>query len=644
MSSMRRGRRAPMIAVAVLVLLVLGAVAPKATAQRGLGIEAEPGHTYPDVQLLVSVPAEVAGAELSALNVTLLESGEPRPVQLSKIPGEQLEVMIVIDTSGSMAGPGIDAARRAATSFVDRVPAQARIGLIAFGTTATLTVPPTSDHAAVKASVNELQATGETALYDGIVVALEQIPVAGSLRRQVVVLSDGADTASLHTLDDVASRLAVTGIRLDAVALATSENNESALQQLTQSGRGSFARATEPASLTAIYEELGRSVANQYRASFTATGHGPTTVRVELHTGTVVATGEVQLELPPAPPVPTTIASAPPSSAATGPATTLEPRPEPSILEGGGRWLLITGAMGWFIAIAVGTGVVSLPSRRNLLARGREQARARRAPSSLGQELAAIADKALEKRGLRGRLNSALERAGLEVRPGEFVTIVVVTAVVVLLLFSLIGGPLVGILAAMVVPVIAKVVVSIKTSRRQAAFGSQLSDALQQMSASLRTGYAVSQAMNVVATEAPSPVADEFRRVLLEVRLGRQMGGALQAMADRMRGEDVTWLVQAMEINREVGGDLAEVLDNVAVTIRERDHLRRQVKAISAEGRLSAYVLVAMPIVLAGVLAVLNPGYFSELTHGAGLVLVGIGAAMLVCGSFVLTRLVKIDF
>ena len=115
-------------------------------------------------------------------------------------------------------------------------------------------------------------------------------------------------------------------------------------------------------------------------------------------------------------------------------------------------------------------------------------------------------------------------------------------------------------------------------------------------------------------------------------------------MADRMAGEDVNWMIQAMEINREVGGDLAEVLDNVAVTIRERDHLRGQVQAVSAEGRLSAYVLVALPIALGGVLAVLNPNYFSELTHGVGLVLVGVGVAMLVCGSIVLNRLVKIDF
>jgi tight adherence protein B len=114
-------------------------------------------------------------------------------------------------------------------------------------------------------------------------------------------------------------------------------------------------------------------------------------------------------------------------------------------------------------------------------------------------------------------------------------------------------------------------------------------------------------------------------------------------MADRQQGDDVRWLVQAMEINREVGGDLAEVLDNVATTVRERTQLQRHVQAVSAEGRLSAYVLVALPIVLSAGLAAINPTYFSTLTHGIGLVLVGVGAVMLTIGSVILNRMVKID-
>ena len=636
-----------LVATTVTALLVLAVAAVGVGAEGALSIELEPGHAYPEVGLVVTVPGAIAASGLNPANVVVRESGEVRTAELTRIPGDRVEVVIVIDTSGSMTGAAMDAARLAASSFVDRMPAEARVGVVGFSNTSSVAVPLSADHRAVKAAISGLQAGGETALYDGVLLALDQFPVAGSLRRQVVVLSDGADTASFTSLADVTSRLASSGVRLDAVALATGQGDESALQQMSQSGRGTFARAIEATSLAGIYEELGHNVANQYRVTFKATGHGATALKVEVQTQSGRAVGELQLNFPPAP------ATSPPSSVLSTPTTAIEqgantPRPadDPRLIESAGRWLLVLGAAAWFLAIAIGAAMVSLPSRRSLLAR-RPRDRGsvdRNTPSMLGQRLSSLADTALERRGLRDRLNAALERAGIELRPGEFVMIVMVTAVACLLTFSLIGGPLLGVIVAAASVVGAKLVVRIKTRRRQGAFTTQLSDALQLMSNSLRTGYAVTQAMNVVATEAESPIRDEFRRVLLEVRLGRDLGGALRAMADRMAGEDVNWMIQAMEINREVGGDLAEVLDNVAVTIRERDHLRGQVQAVSAEGRLSAYVLVALPIALGGVLAVVNPNYFSELTHGVGLVLVGVGVAMLVCGSIVLNRLVKIDF
>ena len=628
-------------------LVVLGPGAATATADEALSLEVEAGSTYPYVSLLVTVPGAIAATALDPANVVVSEAGQPRSATLTPIAGDRVEVVIVIDTSGSMAGAPIDAARQAAASFVDRVPAGARVGVVGFGATASVAIALSADRGAVKTAIAGLQAGGETALYDGVLLALDQIPLAGSLRRQLVVLSDGADTASVASLAEVTARLATSGVRLDAVVLATGQGDESALQQMSQSGRGTFARAVEAASLATIYDELGRSVANQYRIAFTATGHGVTLLHVEVRTERGRAVGYLQLDFPPAPATspPSTVVTAPGAAGEQSAATTPQQAEPPVLMQSAGRWLLVAGAAAWFLAIAIGAAMVSLPSRRSLLARTRDRGSVNRStPSALGQRLSALADTALERRGVRGRLNAALERAGIELRPGEFVMIVTVTAVCSLLLFSLIWGPLVGILFAALPVVGAKVVVGVATRRRQRAFTAQLSDALQLMSNSLRTGYAVTQAMNVVATEAESPIRDEFRRVLLEVRLGRNLPEALRAMAERVTGEDVNWMIQAMEINREVGGDLAEVLDNVAVTIRERDQIRRQVQAVSAEGRLSAYVLVALPIVLGGVLALLNPDYFSELTHGVGLVLVGIGAAMLVAGSFVLNRLVKVDF
>ena len=136
-----------------------------------------------------------------------------------------------------------------------------------------------------------------------------------------------------------------------------------------------------------------------------------------------------------------------------------------------------------------------------------------------------------------------------------------------------------------------------------------------------------------MAREAPAPTGEEFRRVVLEIRLGRDLTDALHDMAGRVRTEDFRWVVQAIDIHREVGGDLAAILDTVGGTIRERNQLLRQVSALTAEGRLSAYILVALPFVLAFLLRMVNPGYFSLLTHGPGLAMTGVGIVMLSAGA-----------
>jgi tight adherence protein B len=144
--------------------------------------------------------------------------------------------------------------------------------------------------------------------------------------------------------------------------------------------------------------------------------------------------------------------------------------------------------------------------------------------------------------------------------------------------------------------------------------------------------------------EASEPARGEFRRVLLEVRVGRDPGDSLRALADRMGSDDFDWVVGAIDINREVGGDLAMILDNVAETIRERQRLQRQVKSLSAEGRLSGYVLTALPPVLALVMAAINPDYLAELGSGFGPVLVVAGAVLLVIGWIWIRRLTRLTF
>jgi len=165
------------------------------------------------------------------------------------------------------------------------------------------------------------------------------------------------------------------------------------------------------------------------------------------------------------------------------------------------------------------------------------------------------------------------------------------------------------------------------------------------MASSLRAGHSVLRAVDAVSRDAEAPTSEEFSRVINETRVGRDVNTALQQVADRTGSEDFAWVVQAIAIHREVGGNLAEVLDRVGRTIRERTQLRRQARALSAEGRLSGIVLMAMPVVVFGILAVTAPAYTAKLTGtSTGHVLLALALALLVAGGLWLRSTVRVRF
>ncbi len=182
-------------------------------------------------------------------------------------------------------------------------------------------------------------------------------------------------------------------------------------------------------------------------------------------------------------------------------------------------------------------------------------------------------------------------------------------------------------------------------SRRSAAFAEQLPETLQLIAGSMRSGLSLLQAIDTVSLEAPMPTSEEFQRVLYENRLGRDMTESLGALSERMGSADFQWVVGAIEIHREVGGDLAEVLDRVADTVRGRNRVRAQVQALSAEGRLSGVVLSLLPPLMFVALAFLNPAYLGELTDRTiGWILIAISAGLLATGSIWLQRMAKFRF
>ena len=262
-----------------------------------------------------------------------------------------------------------------------------------------------------------------------------------------------------------------------------------------------------------------------------------------------------------------------------------------------------------------------------------------------GAAAGAAVQKVLVKRGRLADGVAALERAGMSTSLPDFVLAVGLITLAGGALGFIVGGPVVGLIVAVVVPFGAKLLVRIRTSRRQAAFADQLDDSLQLMASSLRAGHSLLRAVDSVSQEAEAPTSEEFSRIVNETRVGRDLGDALDEVAARMGSDDFTWVAQAIAIHREVGGNLAEVLDVVGHTIRERNAIRRQVKALSAEGKLSALVLMVLPFGIIGFISMTNPGYLAKFTESAmGYGMLGVAAVMMIIGGLWLKKTVAITF
>jgi tight adherence protein B len=292
--------------------------------------------------------------------------------------------------------------------------------------------------------------------------------------------------------------------------------------------------------------------------------------------------------------------------------------------------LLIAGLVASFAALLIVAAVVLLPQR----------------------SASTIADRLLGDGARRASLEDRLELAGVATPVTTIVLRVVIVAALALLLGAGVAVVRPSFLAWVMPAVLAvftvlgaRYLLERRIAKRRAAFADQLDDTLSLVASGLRAGHSLPRAMDAVAQEADSPTAEEFARILNQHRLGRDLGEALQLSAERMTSDDLAWVAQAVAIHREVGGNLSEVLDHVGETIRERNQIRRQVATLSAEGRISANVLIALPILIAIILAVVSPTYITALiTSPIGLLLIGASLVLFAVGIIWLRAVVKVQF
>ncbi|MGQ0804630.1 MAG: type II secretion system F family protein [Actinomycetota bacterium] len=639
---MRRSRPRALFAGALLGALSFALLGGPAAAQEGQPLEfvSIDKRNFPLTTVTVAPTGELAGADLGPKAFEVRQDGEKRDVTVDRVAGRDLEVAIVVDTSGGQAFSGpipeglpsaLDASKVAARDFLERMTVKTEVAVLGFSDTPYVAQPLTTDVDAAAAAIDGLQEQGQTALYAAIDTALDQF--SPDAQRVVILLSNGADTASTISLDDVSASLTASGVALYAVNVQTDDSDPASLETLADAASGQVIAAADDNALQGVYDSIAARLANQYQLTFEAEGEGrPAEIEVAVREGDVTAQIDRVIELPRAS-----------TAGGAGDVPTLVEAPD-------NDWALPVGLGAIFVAMLVGGLIIFAPQKN------RQRQRERRAGvlqggwhmgqiKELTQRATQLAERSLEDRGRRRALSDALEHAGMAVRPGEFLVLAVTSAFVALVVGFLIGGLVMALVFAGLVVVGFRFSVSVLADRRRNRFGSQLGDTLQLLSGSLRAGYGMLQAFDAVAREADSPTTDEFGRVVIETRLGRNPSESLHALAKRMGNEDFEWVVQAIDIHREVGGDLTEVLDTVAATIRQRDQLRRQVKALSAEGRLSAAILFLLPLVMFVAIKFINPDYMAEMTGSAlGRIMLAFAAFLLFMGGMWLRKIVKLEF
>ncbi len=264
--------------------------------------------------------------------------------------------------------------------------------------------------------------------------------------------------------------------------------------------------------------------------------------------------------------------------------------------------------------------------------------------SSLVETTIGAAGKLIDQVDAKGSLLTLLEQARLPIRPGEYVLFVLSGGVVLGAFVAAISSSLIfGLAALLASPFLGTAYLRRRVRRRTRKFEEQFPDALTLIASSLTAGHTFLRAIQMMCEEAEAPIAEEFARVVSETQLGDPLVDALQRMAERLGIRDVDWVVQAIRIQQTVGGKLADLLHTLADFIRARESIRREIGVLTAEGRISAYVLGALPVFLGLFIQVSNPGYLEPMFQGWGWIWMGGAAASIATGMLVIFRMVKVD-
>ena len=623
-------RFATAIIVGLIPLAVIAASAEPVATVRSVRLQGSSA----EVQILVnSAPSSITSA---AISVVATSAGEELPAQVQldsttatpTTDNSRKQLMLVLDASGSMAGDKLKQAKAAAKRFLQEAPADLEIGVITFSQSASVITEPTLDRERAVAAINDIRATGNTALFDAIQLALVTIgDVPGGT---VVVLSDGDDTSSKATVKEAIASLKNSDVTTNFIAYQRNVGTTKQLEKLATAGSGRmFAAETEDALLSVFAQSVGtvNAMLSVLITLPNAWAGGEHTVAIAL------SLGDAKVGLTASIPV----------AAPTSATTHLAP-----------LTLLIYTIMiliGVYVFVLLVTESSQRDKRRRIeriVSTYAKHVKIEETPQTDLTVLETLEDwirPILERRGTVEEVALMLEGAKINRSPEQWILVKIgaalATASFFIILFkSAVFGTLIGGVVGWVLP---QVFANRRRASRCKRFEENLPDSLMLMASSLRSGFSLDQAIVAAADQAGTEMSEELRKAIQEIRIGLQLEVALGRVADRVNSPDFAWVVNALRIQRKSGGNLAELLSTAAKTVRERGQLHREVQALTAEGRLSAYVLIGLPIGLFAFLGLTQPGYIEPLwSTSLGIMISIVGLAMLAIGWAIMSRMVKV--
>jgi tight adherence protein B len=589
------------------------------------------GTRFPAQSFVLTLPE---GRSLPPGTVRVRENGQsvsrPSVIAADAVGEKGLAVVLVIDASRTMKGRAIVDALAAARAFASKRNPQQQLAVVTFNRQAEVALPLTADQSRIEAALSAPPVLDDdgTHLYDAVDTAVTLLRRARIKAGSVVALTDGADTRSRLSAGAVADRAEAAGVRIFTVGLRSRVFDRGALERLAAAGRGDFLEARSSAALGPIYAALGSRLASEYVIRYRSLARLGETAHVE-----VTAPGLRVTSYYAAPAVP------------DGPE-------QPS--SGSGFWSssLVLVAVSLICALLIGLAMVVLlalrPRGRSLQRRiegfvPREVEEDER--RQVGKSKVFVgAERSLEQTRWWVRFKEELEIARVEmpaVRLLAFTAIGTVFAIWVLLAIT---GSALAALLALGTPSVVWNVVARKADRQRKLFSDQLAENLQVIASAMRAGHSFVGALTVATEDAPEPAQSEFRRAVADEKLGVPLDESLSLIAERMRSRDLEQVVLVALLQRETGGNTAEVIDRVSETIRHRSELRRTVKTLTTQGRMARWIISLLPPGLLTAISVINPGYLDPLfTEPMGNALLVLGTVMVVTGSLIIKRIVNIE-